>query len=194
MQTAAERATAPVENPTRPSFRHLPVDPALQQEIEQFYYWESRLLDGRHFKEWFDLMAPDIRYCMPIRTTRILRDSHLEVSGPHDYAHFDDDLPTMKGRLTKVLSDVGWSENPASRTRHIISNVTVEEVRESGELLVRSAFILYRNRLERQVDLFVGERVDVLRRVETECGFAIARRTILLDQSTLLSNNLSVFF
>ncbi len=194
MQTTAERASVPVENHVAPIFRRSPINPALQQEIEQFYFWEARLLDGHHFKEWFALLAPDIRYFMPIRTTRILRDSHLQVSGPNDYAHFDDDLAMMKGRLTKVLSDVGWSENPASRTRHIVTNVTIEEQRAPGELLVRSAFSLYRNRLERQVDIVMGERVDVLRRVDTECGFALARRTILLDQSTLLSNNLSIFF
>jgi biphenyl 2,3-dioxygenase beta subunit len=59
---------------------------------------------------------------------------------------------------------------------------------------VSSAFILYRNRLERQVDIFAGERRDVLRRADNGLGFKIAKRTILLDQSTLLSNNLSMFF
>lgn len=194
MQTTAERAPVSAGNTAFPTFRRSPVTPALQQEIEQFYYWEARLLDGRHYQDWLALFAVDIRYFMPIRTTRILRDANLETSGPNDYAHFDEDISGMRSRITKVMSDLGWSENPASRTRHIVSNVTVEEVRDNGELLVRSAFILHRNRLERQVDLFVGERVDVLRRVDSECGFAIARRTILLDQSTLLSNNLSVFF
>lgn len=194
MQSAAEWTPASVENTPAPTFRRNTVSPALQNEIEQFYFWEARLLDGRHFQEWFSLFAPDIRYFMPIRTTRILRDAKLELSGTHDYAHFDEDLTSLRSRLTKVMSDVGWSENPASRTRHLITNVTVEEARGNGELVVRSGFILYRNRLERQVDLFVGERVDVLRRVDSESGFAIAKRTILLDQSTLLSNNLSIFF
>ncbi|TAJ18910.1 MAG: benzene 1,2-dioxygenase, partial [Rugosibacter sp.] len=59
---------------------------------------------------------------------------------------------------------------------------------------VSSAFLLYRNRLERQVDIFAGERHDVLRRVEGDQQFQIVSRKILLDQSTLLSNNLSMFF
>jgi Ring hydroxylating beta subunit len=37
----------------------------------------------------------------------------------------------------------------------------------------------------------VGERRDTLRRVETPQGFEIAARTILLDQATLLANNIS---
>jgi hypothetical protein len=33
-----------------------------------------------------------------------------------------------------------------------------------------------------------------LRRTDSEAGFAIVKRTVLLDQSTVLSNNLSFFF
>jgi 3-phenylpropionate/cinnamic acid dioxygenase small subunit len=44
------------------------------------------------------------------------------------------------------------------------------------------------------MDLFVGKRTDVLRRADTASGWLIARRTIILDQSTLLSKNLSTFF
>lgn len=194
MPNAIAGATSPIFNSARPGFRSSGIAPELQQEIEQFYYWEARLLDERHFPEWFALLAQDIHYFMPIRTTHILRERNLEVSDAHSYAHFDDDLSTMKGRLRKLESDLGWSENPPSRTRHLITNITIEEVRAQGELFVRSAFLLYRNRLERQVDVFAGERQDVLRRVPTECGFEIARRTILIDQSTLLSNNLSIFF
>ena len=35
---------------------------------------------------------------------------------------------------------------------------------------------------------------DGLRRVEDEYGFQIARRTVILDMSTLLAKNLSTFF
>lgn len=44
------------------------------------------------------------------------------------------------------------------------------------------------------MDIFAGERRDVLRRANNGLGFKIARRTILIDQSTILANNLSVFF
>jgi biphenyl 2,3-dioxygenase beta subunit len=70
----------------------------------------------------------------------------------------------------------------------------VRNTEELNTFEVSSAFILYRNRLERQVDNFAGERRDVLRRADNGLGFKIAKRTILLDQSTLLSNNLSMFF
>lgn len=172
----------------------VPVSPALQQEIEQFYYWEAKLLNDRRFEEWFALLAKDIRYFMPIRTTRIMRDAAQEYSKANEYAHFDDDATMMKGRLRKIVSDVGWSENPASRTRHLVSNVMILNGASAGEYDISSAFIVYRNRLERQTDIFAGERRDTLRRTNADAGFEIVNRTILIDQSTILANNLSFFF
>jgi len=170
------------------------IDTELQQEIEQFYYWEAKLLNNRRFPDWFALLAADIHYFMPIRTTHLMREPGLEYSGARDYAHFDDDAQMLHGRLRKITSDVSWSENPASRTRHLVSNVMIIEGENDGEYQVSSVFIVYRNRLERQVDIFAGERQDVIRRTAGEAGFEIAKRTILIDQSTILSNNLSFFF
>lgn len=187
--------TATMETPSIAfSTKPKSVEPVLQHEIEQFYYWEAKLLNDRRFPDWFGLLAMDIRYFMPIRSTRIMREAHLEWSAATDYAHFDDNIDMMRGRLRKITSDVSWSENPASRTRHAISNVMIVDGERPNEYDVSNVFIIYRNRLERQLDIFAGERRDTLRRTDTEAGFEIVTRTILLDQSTILSNNLSFFF
>ena len=39
----------------------------LQHEIEQWYYREARLLDGREYQKWLALCAPEIRYIVPGR-------------------------------------------------------------------------------------------------------------------------------
>lgn len=166
----------------------------LQNEIEQFYYREAQLLDHHAYDAWFALLEEDIRYFMPLRTNRTFKEKNLEYSGNGEYAHFDETYETMRGRIRKQTSELGWAEDPPSRTRHIVSNVMVRNAEELNTFEVSSAFILYRNRLERQVDIFAGERRDVLRRADNGLGFKIAKRTILLDQSTLLSNNLSMFF
>jgi 3-phenylpropionate/cinnamic acid dioxygenase small subunit len=165
----------------------------LQHEVEQFLYWESKLLTDRRYKEWFGLLAEDLHYWMPIRSTKIMREVAQEYTDEQGFAHFDDNWYTMKGRIRKILSDVGWSENPASRVRYLIGNVMVVPENENT-INVVSASMVYRTRQERQLDVFACERRDVLRRVETEAGFEIVRRTILIDQSTILSNNLSFFF
>ena len=45
--------------------------------------------------------------------------------------------------------------------------------------------------METDQDMFVGERQDVLRRVDD--SFKIAKRTIILDQAVLTAKNISVF-
>jgi 3-phenylpropionate/cinnamic acid dioxygenase small subunit len=66
---------------------------------------------------------------------------------------------------------------------------------EPGEYEVRTNFLLYRGRLQRDVDIFVGVREDLLRRAsDAEYGWLIARRKITLDQTVLLAKNLSIFF
>jgi 3-phenylpropionate/cinnamic acid dioxygenase small subunit len=65
--------------------------------------------------------------------------------------------------------------------------------RGEGEFDVLSNFLCYRNRLEDEVDIWAGQREDVLRNVGPR-QWQIARRSILLDQNVVLSKNLSVFF
>jgi biphenyl 2,3-dioxygenase beta subunit len=163
----------------------------VQREIEQFLFREAQLLDHRRFEEWYALLADDVHYFMPIRTNRTRREQHLEYSSADESAFFDDDKASMWMRIKKHLSPSGWAEDPPSRTRHIVSNVIVEED-DGGLYAVSSAFLLYRSRSERQVDIMAGERRDRLRRRGS--SFEIAARTILLDQATLLSNNISFFF
>ncbi|MCP3733136.1 aromatic-ring-hydroxylating dioxygenase subunit beta [Sphingomonas sp. MG17] len=167
----------------------------LQHEIEQFYYREAALLDRREFKAWLSLLAEDLRYFMPLRMSRMNRFDDKEFSDDNEYASFDEDIVAMRGRIRKVLTDFSWSENPYSKTRHLVSNVIVEPLDdEPGTYKVHSAFVTYRNRAERQVDIWTGERRDVIRRAANPYGFEISKRTILIDQSTLLANNLSIFF
>jgi biphenyl 2,3-dioxygenase beta subunit len=72
--------------------------------------------------------------------------------------------------------------------------VTPREVETSAspEYDVWSNFLVYRNRLESETDIWAGERRDVLRAVGE--SFEIAKRTILLDQNVVQSKNLSVLF
>jgi 3-phenylpropionate/cinnamic acid dioxygenase small subunit len=61
-----------------------------------------------------------------------------------------------------------------------------------SEVAVRSKFLVCRNRVETESDLFVGKREDRLRRADGQ--WRIAERKIILDQNVLLAKNLSVLF
>jgi len=177
-----------------PPFDAQKVGVELQHEIEQFYYREAAALDRREYDIWLTMLDEDLRYFMPLRRNRLKRFDSTEFSTDDEFASFDDNYAMIKGRVRKLASDVSWSENPGSKTRHLVSNVMIAIGDEPGTYAVDSAFITYRNRAERQVDIWAGERRDVIRRSDTPYGFKISRRTILIDQTTLLSNNLSIFF
>lgn len=170
-----------------------PVTPELQQEIEQFLYHESRILDERRFEEWYALLADDLHYFMPTRYNRLRRESEREFSGPDEAAFFDEDKPSIARRIRRLNTGMAWAEDPPSRTRHIVSNVVIRD-RGNGEYEVDCYYLLHRSRLEREAETFIGMRHDVLRRASNASGFQIAKRTIILDQTVLLARNLSFFF
>jgi 3-phenylpropionate/cinnamic acid dioxygenase small subunit len=171
-----------------------PVTPELQQEIEQFLYAEADLLDQRRFHDWHDLLADDIHYVMPVRFNRLRREQDHEFSRPNEVAHFDEDNASLLLRVKRLDTGQAWAEEPPSRTRHMVTNVRVTSTRGSDEYVVGCCFHLYRSRLERQIDTFVGGREDILRRTDNDYGFEISARTIFIDQTVITANNMSVFF
>ena len=162
-----------------------------QYEVERFYYDEAALLDAHRYDEWLALFSDDAHYFMPIRRTRMQRELDKEFTQPGEMAFFDDTKTLLAGRVAKLNSGRSWAEDPPSRTRHLITNVRV--VRDHGrELEVESNFHVYRTRLNSEETSWIGSRRDLLRRAEG--SFQIADRKIFLEQTVLLSRNLSNFF
>lgn len=164
---------------------------SLLSDIERFLYREARLLDERRYHDWLALFTDDTHYWMPTLSNRFLGEIDREISTTTELAYFNDDLNMLRARIARLDSGMAWSEDPPSRTVHVVTNIEVSDVQDT-ELDVSSAFVLYRNRLETETDILVGRRYDRLRRVDAE--WRIARRKIVLAQNVLLSKNLSMFF
>jgi 3-phenylpropionate/cinnamic acid dioxygenase small subunit len=165
----------------------------LREEIEQFLYLEAELLDTRRFTEWLDLLAEDIHYHMPIRRNVKFGEQHRENSdAAREISWFDEGKRTLTGRVRQINTGVHWCEEPFSRIRHIVSNVRVSGV-DGDEVRVASNFFVWQNRLQTEVNTFVGRREDVLRR-DAETGWKVAKRLILLDQNVLLAKAITTFF
>ena len=191
--------SAAIANQSRPELEPSAarVTPELQQEIEQFLYRESRILDDHRYEEWYELLADDLHYFMPTRYNRLKREADKEFSAPDEAAFFDEDKRSIAMRIRRLNTGMAWAEDPPSRTRHMVSNVVIRPIASpiaSNEYEVDCYYMLYRSRLEREVEIFVGMRHDRLRRADNSAGFQIARRVIILDQTILLARNLSFFF
>jgi 3-phenylpropionate/cinnamic acid dioxygenase small subunit len=165
----------------------------IKDEVEQFLYQESALLDERRYEEWINLIAEDIHYFMPIRQNVKFGEWDRENSDPaSEISWFDEGKDVLEGRVRQLMTGVHWAEEPVSRIRHIISNVRVLGI-EGDEISTSDNFFVWHNRLQEEVNVFVGRRDNVLRR-DPETGFKLAKRTILLDESVLLAKVVTFFF
>jgi 3-phenylpropionate/cinnamic acid dioxygenase small subunit len=161
--------------------------------LSQFYYREARLLDEHQFSDWLDLFTDDARYLIPTRSNRSKREANQEVSVAGALFHVEDDKAYLRARVIRLESGMGWADEPASRTRHLIGNIELVRAGEtSGEVEVRSSFIVYRSRGEHDQTTFAGQRTDRLRPVGDD--YKIAHRVVLLEQSVILSNGLNAIF
>jgi 3-phenylpropionate/cinnamic acid dioxygenase small subunit len=161
-------------------------------ELNQFYFLEAEFLDDGRFADWLEMLAGDLHYWAPTRTNRLRRQQALSISAPGEAAFYDETKESLAWRIRRYDSGMAWAEDPPSRTRHLISNISARE-RSDGLLQVRSAFLVYRNRLHTEVDLYAGGRNDIIRRDGVH-GFEVVKRTILFEQNVLLMKNISTFF
>jgi 3-phenylpropionate/cinnamic acid dioxygenase small subunit len=161
----------------------------LRLECEEFLFREAELLDDRKLHEWFELVTDDIEYRVPRRVTRERGASQSEFSD--DAFLYYEDAGTLKTRVKRYDSEYAWAENPPSRTRRLVSNVRVRG-EANDEIDVRNNLLLYRSQGDTtEYDLIVGERKDVLRRVDG--SLKLAERVVHLDQTILGTRNLSFF-
>lgn len=172
-----------------------PYTTEMQLEIERFLYDEAATLDERRYHDWLELLTEDIHYWAPLKRTVLLKDTEeYEIGKPGEQAYFDDDLDMLRQRIAKLDTGYSWSEDPPSRTRHMVNNVRILEVRGDGEgqeVDLDVYFFCYRSRLDNDIDIWVGNRRDTLRRVAGT--WKISKRHIFLDQVVLNSKNLSSF-
>lgn len=164
----------------------------LQQEVEQFLYKEARLLDERRLEEWLDLLAEELHYWMPMRRNIKFGDWDLEfTSAETEINWFDEGKDILAGRIRQINTGVHWPEEPVSRFEHLISNVEVASV-EGDEIHVNSKFHCYQNRLQDEVNQWVGRREDRLRR-DADTKFKLVKRKIILAQNVMLPKVLNTF-
>jgi 3-phenylpropionate/trans-cinnamate dioxygenase subunit beta len=165
----------------------------LHHEIEQFLFHEAALLDEWRFRDWLDLIAEDINYTMRTTVNAQTRDRRRGVEPPTTWI-FNDTRFQLERRVARLETGMAWAEEPPSRTRHIVANLRVHATHTPGEYEAHVNYLLYRSQKERDETLYVGSRIDRLRRANNRDGWLLCRRELTLDQAVLSSHNLSVLF
>lgn len=159
-------------------------------EIVEFLEDEATLLDSGKLLEWVGLMAIDVRYQMPVRSTRDLIDGSEFSTGMF---MFDETILTLGIKATRLAATTSaWAEKPPSRTRRHVTNIRVFRTGVDGEYEVTSSLLLLRNRYqEHNYEIISARRVDLLRRQDG--ALKIAKRVIYSDQASLGTQNLAIF-
>lgn len=155
----------------------------------EFLNHEAELLDENRMEEWLALVDEQIHYRIPLRVTRE-RTAGLGFS--EEGAFLDVDWNMLHTRVLRLAGEYAWAEDPPSRTRRLVANVRVAAADDPAFVDVRSNFLLYRGRYDfPEYSVLCGERFDVLR--VREDGFALYKRLVRLDQTTLSVDNLALF-
>ena len=161
-------------------------------QVEQFLYNEAALLDAWDLDHWIGLFAAECAY----EVTPPGLASPESLSPERVYFLIADDRERLEARITRLKSPAAHAEFPRSRTRHVYTNVRVEEAGH-GALTARANFITYRNRNRMTLEFMGGVRFDLLRAGDgglPEGGLLIARKRIMPDMDALIPQGRVSFF
>jgi p-cumate 2,3-dioxygenase subunit beta len=111
---------------------------ALKDAVEDFLFEEASILDDWRLDEWEALFTEDARYLIP---STDVPDSESGQA----LALVDDNIVEIRGRVSRLKSRHAHREFPWSRTRRLITNVRIADVR-ADEVDVTANFLIMRVR------------------------------------------------
>ena len=170
--------------------RALPFDDPRHHRAHYFLVEEAALLDAHDFDGWLALLTDDVRYRVPVRVTT------TRATDPGRRAtmdHMDEDRYALEKRVARLGTEYAWTEDPRSRTRHLVTNVRTFAGQAEDELEVESALLLFRSRGDtRPAEIVCCQRLDRLRSVASG-ELRLADRLVHVDEAVLRTQNLAIF-
>jgi benzoate/toluate 1,2-dioxygenase beta subunit len=150
----------------------------MSADVAAFLFHEAELLDERRFDEWLALYTDDALYHVP-QGDEPDPERRVQIAF--------DDKRRMIERVLRLQSGFAYSQDPPSRTVHLIGNVRIRgEV--DGDLDVASSLSVAEVR--RGAQRIYYARV-VHRLVEGEDGLRIRRKEVHLANSDLPLGNVT---
>ena len=158
-------------------------------EVQQFLYREARIQDAEKFREWLTMLTDDVHYWMPYRYQRYRKNEKEPTI--YDQSYYCDTLQDLEKRVIRTETGTCWSEDPATRAAHVVTNIEVEPTSNPDELTVYSLITVHRNMNEDEEHTMIGHRTDLIRRVNGV--LKLAKRKIILDQNIFMNKSLNVY-
>lgn len=146
-----------------------------RNDVEEYLYREAAMLDRWQLKEWLALFTDDAIYHVPAVGTS------PDVQPDNTLFYIADDRQRLHERVTRLAKKSAHAEWPRSRTRHMVTNVLIEELRDT-ELEVSAAFAVHRFK-NGAADIYVGSYRYRLALAEGQ--FKIREKRCMLDMDAL---------
>ena len=89
-----------------------------REALVDLVYLEARLIDEKRFEEWYELYAEDAFYWVPLTHDQPDGDDHTSLA-------YEDKL-LLKLRIERLKSPRAFSQQPPSRSHHLLQQPSVE--------------------------------------------------------------------
>jgi benzoate/toluate 1,2-dioxygenase subunit beta len=149
--------------------------------VEQFLYYEARLLDTQRYEEWLELFTDDATYWVPLEENQ--KDPFETSSIIHD------DRTLLELRVKQARHPRAHARQPLARTVHQVGNVMVEEGMDEVKVSSTLQLVEFRNQKQRLYGALVEHR---LRRVNG--SFKIAHKRVDLVNSEGELDGITILF
>jgi 3-phenylpropionate/cinnamic acid dioxygenase small subunit len=162
----------------------------LYLSLLEFLWEEAAVLDSEDLTAWQQMLDENIRYRMPVCLTR-RRGS--KASYETEAMHFDETYHSLRLRIRRIIETLAWANDPASRTRRMVTTVRAWMTADPALFRVMSSLLLVRTQDdEYRTDLVTAQRTDLIRQLP-DGSFRLLDRKIVADQTTIGTHNLAIF-
>jgi len=151
----------------------------LNAELAAFVYAEARMLDEQRYDEWYELFSDDAVYWIPLAPGQADPLNHNSL--------MHEDKLMLKLRIERLKSPRAFSQQPRSRSHHLMQAPQVESIdNEAGEYVVRTQFLYTEAQRDAQ-QTYAGTALHTLVRMDGRLRVRLKRINLLNCDAALPS-------
>lgn len=144
---------------------------ALAQELRAFVYNEARMLGEKRFDEWYELFTEDAAYWIPLVPGQQDGLNHVSLM-------YEDKL-LLKLRIERLKNPRSYSQQPASRSHHLLQLPEIEQADDSANEYVTRTQFIYTETQGNAQQMYAGTVFHTLTREQGRLKIRLKRINLL---------------
>ncbi|MET0859187.1 MAG: aromatic-ring-hydroxylating dioxygenase subunit beta [Telluria sp.] len=153
------------------------INETLAQELRAFVYAEARMLGEKRFDEWYELFTEDAMYWVPLTPGQPDGLNHVSLM-------YEDKL-LLKLRIERLKNVRSYSQQPASRSHHLLQVPDVEQADDAAGIYVTRTQFIYTEAQGNVQQMYAGTVFHTLARVEGQLRITLKRVDLLNSDASL---------